>query len=269
VIDDSLRRHAEVLAEPRLAPLMRAVQVFGFHLATVDLRQSSDQHEAVVGELLRAARIEPDYSGLDEAARRALLMTVLNDARSLRVRGADYSAHRFELAIFDAAAEGRRRYGRDAIRHYIISHTEDVSDLLEVLLLQKEAGLLHGLLQEDASVDLIVCRCSRPSPTCAMRAHHARVLRPARRGRHAQAQRRRAGHHAGLLGQQQGRRPLHQQLGALPRRDRPGRAVRRASGAHGIRLRCSTAAAARWAAAAPATRPSWPSRRAPCAGRSA
>ncbi|MCO5976410.1 phosphoenolpyruvate carboxylase [Ideonella sp. NS12-5] len=158
VIADSLHHHhAEVLAEPRLAPLMRAVQVFGFHLATVDLRQSSDQHEAVVAELLRSARIEPDYSALDEPARRALLMTVLNDARNLRVRGADYSERTVsELAIFDAAAEGRRRYGRDAIRHYIISHTEDVSDLLEVLVLQKEAGLLHGLLQEDASIDLIV-----------------------------------------------------------------------------------------------------------------
>jgi phosphoenolpyruvate carboxylase len=45
---------------------MRAVQVFGFHLATVDLRQSSDQHEAVVAELLRVARMEDDYAALDE-----------------------------------------------------------------------------------------------------------------------------------------------------------------------------------------------------------
>ena len=59
---------------PRLAPLIRAVQVFGFHLATVDLRQSSDRHEAVIAELLAAARIEPDYAGLDEAARRACLL---------------------------------------------------------------------------------------------------------------------------------------------------------------------------------------------------
>jgi phosphoenolpyruvate carboxylase len=56
------------------APLMRAVEVFGFHLATVDLRQSSDQHERVVAELLATARIEPDYAALDEAQRRALLL---------------------------------------------------------------------------------------------------------------------------------------------------------------------------------------------------
>jgi phosphoenolpyruvate carboxylase len=67
---------------------MRAVQVFGFHLATLDLRQSSDQHEAVVAELLRVARIEADYSALDEGQRRSLLLRLLNDARPLRVHGA-------------------------------------------------------------------------------------------------------------------------------------------------------------------------------------
>ena len=54
----------------RLKPLQRAVMVFGFHLATLDLRQSSDKHEAVIAELLRVARIEADYAGLTEAARR-------------------------------------------------------------------------------------------------------------------------------------------------------------------------------------------------------
>jgi phosphoenolpyruvate carboxylase len=53
---------------------MRAVQVFGFHLATLDLRQSSDQHEAVVAELLRVARLEPDYSALDETRAARLLL---------------------------------------------------------------------------------------------------------------------------------------------------------------------------------------------------
>lgn len=161
-IEASLRKHhAQALIPMRLAPLMRAVQVFGFHLATVDLRQSSDKHEAVVAELLKAARIEPDYSGLDEAARRELLLRVLNDARPLRVHGARYSDHtKGELAIFEAAVEMLKRYGREALRHYIISHTEDVSDLLEVLLLQKEVGLLRGTLEaegDDAAVnDLIV-----------------------------------------------------------------------------------------------------------------
>lgn len=158
VIEASLRsHHADALIGPRLAPLMRAVQVFGFHLATVDLRQSSDKHEAVIAELLKAAKIEPDYSALAEAHKRTLLVRLLNDARPLRVRAAQYSEHaQGELAIFETAGRMLQRFGRDALRHYIISHTEDVSDLLEVLLLMKETGLMRGELHEHAVADLIV-----------------------------------------------------------------------------------------------------------------
>ncbi|ALK88021.1 phosphoenolpyruvate carboxylase [Limnohabitans sp. 63ED37-2] len=158
VIETSLRsHHAEALAAQRLHPLIRAVEVFGFHLATVDLRQSSDQHEEVVGELLTTARVEKNYRQLDEHAKQALLLGLLNDARPLRVPGADYSAHTVsELAIFDTAQRMLQSFGRQAIRHYIISHTETVSDLLEVLLLQKEVGLLRGTLDAQAHNDLIV-----------------------------------------------------------------------------------------------------------------
>ena len=145
----------------RLGPLIRAAEVFGFHLATTDLRHSSDRHEAVVGELLAAARIEPSYAQMDEEKKQALLLALLHEPRPLRVRDAAYSAStESELAVFEAARTLREQFGADAIRHYIISHTETVSDLLEVLLLQKEAGLLHGTLApEDAQharVDLIV-----------------------------------------------------------------------------------------------------------------
>ena len=149
--------HGAALARARLRPLMRAVEVFGFHLATIDLRQSSDKHEEVVAELLATARIEADYSALDEEAKRAVLLRQLNDARPLRLPGASYSAHTVsELAIFDTARSGRERFGNKTIRHAIISHTETVSDMLEVMLLQKESGLMHGLLDEDATCDLIV-----------------------------------------------------------------------------------------------------------------
>ena len=158
VIDDSLSRyHGDALAPQRLRPLMRAVQVFGFYLATVDLRQSSDKHEEVVRELLAVAKVEADYSALEEDAKCALLVRLLEDARPLRVMGADYGDHtRSELAIFEAAKQLRERLGAEAIRHCIISHTETVSDLLEVLLLQKEVGLLCGTLQDGAQCDLIV-----------------------------------------------------------------------------------------------------------------
>ena len=150
-----LAHHGAALVTQRLHPLIRAVQVFGFHLATIDLRQSSDKHEEVVAELLATARLESNYADLSEADKRTLLLKLLSDARALRVIGADYSdLARGELAIFEAALRARQRYGHEAIRHYIISHTETVSDLLEVLLLQKEVGLMHGTL--DATHDLIV-----------------------------------------------------------------------------------------------------------------
>ncbi len=152
-----LNHHGAALATQRLHPLIRAVEVFGFHLATVDLRQSSDKHEAVVAELLATARIEPDYGGLDEASKRALLQRLLCDARPLRVLNHGYSAlARSELAIFECAMEMLTRYGQQSIRHYIISHTEAVSDLLEVLLLQKETGLMRGTLDVEPSAELIV-----------------------------------------------------------------------------------------------------------------
>ena len=158
VIEASLQsHHAQALVAPRLAPLIRAVQVFGFHLATVDLRQSSDKHEAVLAELLRVARLHPDYPSLDEAARRCLLLGLLNDARPLRVHGAAYSElAQGELAIFETAREMLTRYGREALRHCIISHTESVSDLLELLLLQKECGLMTGTLDDGGLSALIV-----------------------------------------------------------------------------------------------------------------
>jgi phosphoenolpyruvate carboxylase len=152
-----LSHHAAALVVQRLHPMIRAVEVFGFHLATVDLRQSSDQHEKVVAELFAKARVEANYARLPEAARRALLMKFLADARPLRVIGAGYSEHSLrELAIFESAKRMRERFGAQAIRHYIISHTESASDLLEVLLLQKETGLLAGTIDNDAVAELIV-----------------------------------------------------------------------------------------------------------------
>ena len=145
------------LVDMRLKGLIRAVQVFGFHLATVDLRQSSDKHEEVIVELLATARIEKNYAALDESTKRTLLLGLLNDTRPLRVVGANYSDHaRSEIAIFEAARTARQRFGKAAILHYIISHTESVSDLLEVLLLQKEVGLMHGTLDDACTAELIV-----------------------------------------------------------------------------------------------------------------
>ncbi len=150
--------HAEALSRARIDPLIRAAGVFGFRLATIDLRQSSDQHEAVLRELLATADLCPDYSHLDEAAKQALLIRCLNDPRPLRLTHHVYSDWtRSELAVFDRAYSARRDFGPRAIRQYIISHSETVSDLLELLVLQKEAGLFHGTLNShDSYAELLV-----------------------------------------------------------------------------------------------------------------
>ncbi|MGI4778468.1 MAG: phosphoenolpyruvate carboxylase [Janthinobacterium lividum] len=157
VADSLTEKHGATLIAHRLGPLIRAVEVFGFHLATVDLRQSSDKHEAVVADLLALAQIEPGYAALPEDAKRTLLLSLLGEARPLRVPDAGYAPlTHSEIAIFAAARTSRARYGAAAIRHYIISHTESVSDLLEVLLLQKEVGLMRGTLGGTGVCDLIV-----------------------------------------------------------------------------------------------------------------
>jgi len=125
-----------------LARLIRAVDLFGFHLATLDMRQNSAVHERVVAELLKVAGTEPDYLALDETARVALLRRELAGNRPLSARTMTYSEETAsELAIVQAAAEMHARYGPAAITHYLISKAESVSDMLEVDILLKEAGL--------------------------------------------------------------------------------------------------------------------------------
>ena len=125
-----------------LGRLIRAVETFGFHLATLDMRQNSAIHERVVGELLKSAGVCADYAALDEPARIELLRRELANARPLTSPYAAYSEETAtELAIVREAAAAHARYGRDCIRHYIVSMAQSVSDLLEVHVLLKEAGL--------------------------------------------------------------------------------------------------------------------------------
>jgi phosphoenolpyruvate carboxylase len=125
-----------------LGRLIRAVETFGFHLATLDLRQNADVHERVVAELLKVAGVEDDYLALSEAGRVSLLRSELAGGRLLHNPYAIYSDEtRSELDIVYAAAEAHRKYGPASITAYIISKAESVSDLLEVNILLKEAGL--------------------------------------------------------------------------------------------------------------------------------
>ncbi|MGH8808696.1 MAG: phosphoenolpyruvate carboxylase, partial [Noviherbaspirillum sp.] len=145
VLVDSLKaHHGAALVGPRLTMLKRASEIFGFHLATLDMRQSSDVHERVLAELFSRANVEQNYAALPEQQKVELLLAELDKPRLLHSPYLSYSAGtESELTILRTAREVRHRYGERAIRNYIISHTETVSDLLEVLLLQKETGLLR------------------------------------------------------------------------------------------------------------------------------
>lgn len=134
--------HGEAFADDRLAHLITAVDIFGFHMATLDLRQNSDVHERVVTDLFRVAGVEADYSALDEEARIVLLSGELSSGRLLFNPYGTYAEETLkERAILQAAAVALDRFGPQAIRTHIVSKTDAASDLLEVYLLLKEVGL--------------------------------------------------------------------------------------------------------------------------------
>jgi phosphoenolpyruvate carboxylase len=125
-----------------LGRLIRAVDSCGFHLATLDLRQNSDVHARVVADLLKVAGVESNYLALDEQSRVALLRKELASERLLASPFSRYTDETHsELAIVIAAAQAHERYGTACITTYIISKCESVSDMLEVNVLLKEAGL--------------------------------------------------------------------------------------------------------------------------------
>jgi phosphoenolpyruvate carboxylase len=142
-IHASLVAHGSaLLARGRLRRLRRAAGVFGFHLAAVDLRQNSEVHERVVAELFAVARPGVDYRALDEASRIRLLVEELATPRPLGSPFAGYSEETgSELEILRAAAEMHVRYGAASVPNYVISKCEGASDVLEVALLLREAGL--------------------------------------------------------------------------------------------------------------------------------
>lgn len=159
VIGDSLRaNHGLSLTRPRLNTLRRAATIFGFHLATLDMRQSSDIHERVISELFRSADVCLDYNALSENEKLTLLQSELHQPRLLHSPYLSYTDEtNSELGVISMARTVREQFGSRAIRNYIISHTETVSDLMEVLLLQKETGLMRvDATQASTTAELMV-----------------------------------------------------------------------------------------------------------------
>ncbi len=145
VLIDSLFSHGAVyLARGRLANLRRAVEVFGFHLAPLDMRQHSAIIEQTVSELLGQGEA---YSALSETSKRTVLLDALKSGKTLLGELDSYSdVAQSELRIMQTAAKIHQCYGRNALPNHIISKTDAVSDMLELALMMQQVALLeHGV----------------------------------------------------------------------------------------------------------------------------
>ena len=150
LVQDSLRRHSGArLADGRLGRVVTQAEVFGFHLATLDLRQHAGRHTAALDEILSRYGIAEGYRHLDEAGRQAVLTAELEAGRPLTSAHLDLSDETNEtVEVFRLIRRARERIGPEAIRTYIVSMTRGPSDLLAVLLLARDAGV-------DAQLDVV------------------------------------------------------------------------------------------------------------------
>ena len=156
VLIESLDHHgSRRLARGRLQQLQRAAEVFGFYLSPLDVRQHSAIHGQVVAELFDRAN-QPGYLGLSEAKRQEWLLGEISTPRPLRSPFSEYSAEtQKELACLDAVADIQRRYGKQALPNYVISNANSLSDILEVAVLLKEAGLLRPGSEPRLEVNIV------------------------------------------------------------------------------------------------------------------
>ncbi|WP_152654524.1 phosphoenolpyruvate carboxylase [Oceanobacillus sp. CFH 90083] len=137
--------------------VIRQAEIFGFHLATLDIRNHSGEHEAAVHEILTAARLTDDYTALTEEDKQKILCEALNDPRPLLLFDGGYSEETQKiLNVFRTIKKAHEEFGKRAIEVYLISMSESPSDLLEVLVLAKETGLYRlypdGTVESDLDV---------------------------------------------------------------------------------------------------------------------
>ncbi|MCM3272950.1 phosphoenolpyruvate carboxylase [Paenibacillus elgii] len=146
IIERSLRNHyADYIADAYVQKLIRQAELFGFHLASLDVRQHSKEHEAAMTEILAKMSICSDYGALPEEQKIKLLTDILNDPRPITSPYLHYSESTQEcLDVYRVIQKAQQEFGRSCITSYLISMTQGASDLLEVLVFGKEAGLyLH------------------------------------------------------------------------------------------------------------------------------
>jgi len=152
IIDRSLRSHyADYFADTYLAKLLRQVELFGFHLMTLDIRQHSQEHENAMTEVLHKLGIVDNYGALSEEEKIPVLVKLLEDQRPLTSHHIEYSDSTREcLDVYEVVAKAQKEFGVNCISSYLISMTEAASDMLEVMVFAKEVGLFR--YEEDGNV---------------------------------------------------------------------------------------------------------------------
>ncbi|MGN7454219.1 phosphoenolpyruvate carboxylase [Paenibacillus pasadenensis] len=145
LIDRSLRSHyADYTADSHVRKLIRQVELFGFHMAALDVRQHSKEHESAMAEILAKMNITPDYASLSEEEKIELLDRLLNDPRPLTSSHLDYTESTREcLDVYQTIYRAQQEFGESCISSYLISMTQGASDMLEVMVFAKEVGLFR------------------------------------------------------------------------------------------------------------------------------
>ncbi|WP_028558980.1 phosphoenolpyruvate carboxylase [Paenibacillus pinihumi] len=145
IIDRSLRHHfADYVADTHIRKIIRQVELFGFHLSALDIRQHSKEHENAMTEILSKMHIVEDYSALSEEDKIELLHNLLKDPRPLTSGYLTYSESTREcLDVYQTVFRAQQEFGENCIASYLISMTQGASDLLEVMVFAKEVGLFR------------------------------------------------------------------------------------------------------------------------------
>ncbi|SFT12672.1 phosphoenolpyruvate carboxylase [Paenibacillus sp. BC26] len=145
IIDRSLRNHfADYVADTHIRKLIRQVELFGFHLAALDVRQHSKEHENAMTEVLANMNIVDNYASLTEDEKIELLHKLLNDPRPLTSPHFEYSESTREcLDVYHTIYRAQAEFGVNCISSYLISMTQGASDMLEVMVFAKEVGLFR------------------------------------------------------------------------------------------------------------------------------
>jgi phosphoenolpyruvate carboxylase len=129
-------------AEAFVRPSRYRASAFGFQLAALDIREHSKMHEAVMVDLLRYAGLHDDYASLDEEVKIELLSKELESKRPLAPEDAPLQDEtKRALNFLKVFKQVQQKFGKEATGAYVVSMTEGLSDILEVLVLAKQANI--------------------------------------------------------------------------------------------------------------------------------